>query len=226
MVSLAAALSIPLTVEGSAPFPGRDLVLFATFCVILATLVGQGAALPGVIAWLGLDGAGRAEAAADKRREVARIEGVDTVLARLDELGHAGAPAAAVAALRRRHRDRRAQFVGTADERVPGSPVADDAVLEIQLVEAERLALARLHAQDGVTDEARRRIEREFDLAGGRARPPRRRECDRALGGRGPGRVGPGRQSRVGVSRVRDGGRCVVREDHARSWKAIRPPLR
>lgn len=171
VVSLAAALSIPLAVESGGPFPGRDLVLFATFCVILATLVGQGAALPRVIAWLGLDGAGRAEAAEDKRHEVAaRIEGVDAVLARLGELERKGAPAAAVAALRRRHRDRRAQFAGTADERVPGSPVVDDAVLEIQLVEAERLALARLYAQDGVTDEARRRIEREFDLEDARVR--------------------------------------------------------
>ena len=171
VVSLAAALSIPLAVENGGPFPGRDLVLFATFCVILVTLVGQGAALPEVIAWLGLDGAGRAEAAADKRHEVAaRIEGVDAVLARLDALERAGAPAAAVAALRRRHSDRRAQFAGTADERVPGNPVADDAMLQIQLIEAERLALARLYAQDGVTDEARRRIEREFDLEDARVR--------------------------------------------------------
>jgi CPA1 family monovalent cation:H+ antiporter len=34
-VSLAAALAIPFTTESSAPFPGRDLVIFLTFCVIL-----------------------------------------------------------------------------------------------------------------------------------------------------------------------------------------------
>ena len=171
VVSLAAALSIPLAVESGAPFPGRDLVLFATFCVILVTLVGQGAALPEVIAWLGLDGAGRAEAAEDKRHEVAaRIDGVDAALAQLAELERAGAPAAAVASLRRQHQDRRAQFAGTADERVPGSPVADDAALQIQLVQAERLALARVYARDDITDEARRRIERELDLEDARVR--------------------------------------------------------
>ena len=171
VVSLAAALSIPLAVGSGGPFPGRDLVLFATFCVILVTLVGQGAALPEVIAWLGLDGAGRAEAAADKRREVAaRIEGVEAALARLDELDREGAPATAVAASRRRQLDRRAQFAGTADDQVPGNLVADDAALGLKLVEAERLALARLYAQDGITDEARRRIERELDLEDARAR--------------------------------------------------------
>jgi len=42
VVSLAAALALPLTVENGSPFPGRDLILFLTFVVILATLVVQG----------------------------------------------------------------------------------------------------------------------------------------------------------------------------------------
>jgi CPA1 family monovalent cation:H+ antiporter len=44
-VSLAAALAIPL-VAGGHPFPHRSLLIFLTFAVILATLVGQGATLP------------------------------------------------------------------------------------------------------------------------------------------------------------------------------------
>ena len=39
-VSLAAALAIPMTTEAGDPVPGRDLVLFLTFAVILVTLVG------------------------------------------------------------------------------------------------------------------------------------------------------------------------------------------
>jgi len=170
VVSLAAALSIPLAVDG-APFPDRDLVLFATFCVILATLLGQGAALPRVIARLGLAEAGWAEAAEDKRQEVAaRIEGVKAVLARLEELAGEGAPAAAVAALRRRHQDRLDELAGTADEQISSSPVVDDAVVQLQLVDAERRALARRYAASGITDEARRRIERELDLEDARVR--------------------------------------------------------
>lgn len=48
VVSLAAALSIPLTLNG-APFPHRDLILFITFVVILLTLVIQGLTLPIII---------------------------------------------------------------------------------------------------------------------------------------------------------------------------------
>ncbi len=55
-VSLAAALALPIDVR----FPQRDLVIFLTFCVILATLVGQGLTLPALIRRLGLVGRHRA----------------------------------------------------------------------------------------------------------------------------------------------------------------------
>jgi CPA1 family monovalent cation:H+ antiporter len=56
VVSLAAALAIPLTLPDEiTPFPHRDLVLFLTFWVIFATLVGQGLTLPWLIRRLGVD---------------------------------------------------------------------------------------------------------------------------------------------------------------------------
>lgn len=48
VVSLAAALSVPLTLN-EAPFPHRNLILFITFVAILLTLVIQGLTLPYVI---------------------------------------------------------------------------------------------------------------------------------------------------------------------------------
>jgi CPA1 family monovalent cation:H+ antiporter len=49
VVSLAAALSIPLLLPGGQPFPFRNLILFITFIVILVTLVFQGLTLPWLI---------------------------------------------------------------------------------------------------------------------------------------------------------------------------------
>ena len=49
VVSLAAALSIPLMIEEGQAFPYRNLILFITFIVILVTLVFQGLTLPWVI---------------------------------------------------------------------------------------------------------------------------------------------------------------------------------
>ncbi len=50
VVSLAAALSIPLKLSDGAGFPQRSLILFITFVVILGTLLLQGLTLPGLIA--------------------------------------------------------------------------------------------------------------------------------------------------------------------------------
>lgn len=46
VVSLAAALSIPVKMDNGTYFPHRDLILFITFVVILLTLVVQGLTLP------------------------------------------------------------------------------------------------------------------------------------------------------------------------------------
>jgi Na+/H+ antiporter len=49
VVSLAAALSIPVTIGDGTPFPQRNLILFITFIVILLTLLLQGLTLPYLI---------------------------------------------------------------------------------------------------------------------------------------------------------------------------------
>ncbi len=54
VVSLAAALSIPVTLDNGELFPHRDLILFITFVVILTTLIVQGLTLPTLIGRLQL----------------------------------------------------------------------------------------------------------------------------------------------------------------------------
>lgn len=55
VVSLAAALSIPLYLGNGSPFPHRSLIIFITFVVILVTLVFQGLTLPLLIRWVNLE---------------------------------------------------------------------------------------------------------------------------------------------------------------------------
>ena len=45
-VSLAAALALPLQTDAGDPLPGRELIQFVTFALILVTVVGQGLTLP------------------------------------------------------------------------------------------------------------------------------------------------------------------------------------
>jgi CPA1 family monovalent cation:H+ antiporter len=53
-VSLAAALALPRTIAGGAPFAHRDLIILIAFSVILVTLIGQGTTLPLLVARLRL----------------------------------------------------------------------------------------------------------------------------------------------------------------------------
>jgi CPA1 family monovalent cation:H+ antiporter len=170
VVSLVAALSVPEFV-GAHEFPDRDLILFVTFCIILLSLIGQGAALPSLIRALGLDRAGDAEAKEAKRNELAaRAVAARAALDRLDELAGKGVPVRALDTLRRVHEDRQLDFVQTADDSFEGSPAADVARIQVALVAAERASIAAQFAAGNLTDEARRRIERELDLEVARVR--------------------------------------------------------
>ena len=170
VVSLAAALSIPHFLDGQ-PFPDRDLVLFVTFFVIMATLVGLGLVLSPLARSIGLDQAGRGEAVRAKRDErAARLKGIRAVLKELERAAAEGAPAKAVVALRRYHTDRLSLLNATADETTREEPTTDAARLQLRLIAAERAAIARLYEENRITDEARRRIERELDLEEARSR--------------------------------------------------------
>jgi len=86
-VSLAAALAVPVTTDAGEPFPGRDLILFITFCVILATLVFQGLTLPALIRVLGVRDDAREEGDEELH---ARLAAATAALERIDELGGEG----------------------------------------------------------------------------------------------------------------------------------------
>ena len=82
IVSLAAALALPLTTNNGAPFPHRDSIVFLTFGAILVTLVLQGLTLPALIGWLKIgedDGIEREEMEG-------RLRAAEAALDRLDEL--------------------------------------------------------------------------------------------------------------------------------------------
>ena len=181
VVSLAAALSIPIMADG-APFPHRGLVLLITFSVILVTLVGQGFALPWVIGKIGIAEAGQREADEEKQREiVARLASIDAALAKLDSLEAAASSPDTVRALRRRSEDRRAYFVAACRDLGVGEVSNAAAALQLQFVNAERASIADLYTRNEISDEARRRIERELDLEDARIRHAAESGAARAL---------------------------------------------
>src|SRR6185436_7995561 len=75
-VTIAAGLLIPLETDAGAPLPGRDLIVFFAFAVVLATLVGQGLTVPWLIRMLGLE----ADADAEEEEARARIRAAEAAL--------------------------------------------------------------------------------------------------------------------------------------------------
>ena len=167
IVSLAAALAIPFATAKGQPFPDRDLILFLTFFVILVTLVGQGLILPAVIRALGLARAGRREHHAERAEEYkARREAIEAASERLDRLVvERGLSEEIVRPLRTYHRDRLQQLelrsgIHSGYRRL--AELHDE--IELTLIAAERQRTNQLFRDGKLTDEARRRIERELDL--------------------------------------------------------------
>ena len=162
VVSLAAALAIPLAIQSGAPFPYRTLIIFVTFGVILVTLVGQGLTLPAVIRWLGLSRNVREERQREREAErAARLEILEASQKRMGELVAQNKLSEQQLALLRTRHERRREFL-------PNESA--DMMVQVcgrelgEMIDAERVHLHRLLREGKITDEARRRIERELDL--------------------------------------------------------------
>jgi CPA1 family monovalent cation:H+ antiporter len=169
-VSLAAALAVPVEVDAGGPFPGRDLILFMTFAVILVTLLLQGLTLPALIRALGIRDDGERE----REELVARIGATTAALVRIDELeAEAWTLPESLERMRRQYRWRRERFTSRAD----GDGVHEDQSLAYQravreVLDAQRQALVTLRNRGEISNEVMHVIERELDLEDSRLELP------------------------------------------------------
>jgi Na+/H+ antiporter len=166
IVSLAAALALPLATATGHPFPYRDLILFLTFAVILITLVGQGLMLPWLIRELGLFHAGRKEREINRTEErKARSEAVHAAGERLKQLAaERNLSPEMVQIIRAQHRDLLKHVYDQGDDDVTRKHGELHDEVERALIVAERTRINDLFRSGKLKDEARRRIERELDL--------------------------------------------------------------
>jgi CPA1 family monovalent cation:H+ antiporter len=168
VVSLAAALAIPLSMDGTPggqSFPYRDLILFLTFIVILATLVVQGLSLPLLIRWLGVTDDGSTE----KEEREARLKANQAALARLNAIGEfEPTKADALQRLRVEYEDHIRQVEGAEPESV-GTPLrlfsSEFERLSHEALQVERQTILQLRNQSVISDEVLSRIQLDIDLA-------------------------------------------------------------
>jgi CPA1 family monovalent cation:H+ antiporter len=157
VVSLAAALAL------QADFPQRELILFLTFCVIVATLVGQGLSLPWIVRRLGLV----ARDGPDTEESIARRAAVEAAQRRLDELALEYPDHLPLIDQLRTQYEHEAAHVwpdadGPQDE--AEQELLDHRAIRDALVGAEREAVIRLRDDGVINDETLRRVERDLDL--------------------------------------------------------------
>jgi monovalent cation/hydrogen antiporter len=164
-VSLAAALALPFVRDNGEAFPDRDLILFVAFGVIFITLVGVGLLLPSVVEWLGVARAAHDELLAEHSAELAaRHEALENALKSLDAiLENRNVSGEVIKLLRARHEARTIQLPDGLDPDKCDVPVMG-AELTRELIAAERRFIHQLLRDGKITDEARRRIERDLDL--------------------------------------------------------------
>jgi Na+/H+ antiporter len=164
-VSLAAALALPYALPTGEGFPYRDLILFVSFGVIFITLVGLGLGLPLVVRWLGIAQAGRAEHLAERESELAaRRDALAAALKSLDAItDDRELSDEVVKLLRARHEIRANQLPDSLDPDAREIS-AEGTELTRELIAAERKFIHVLLRDGKITDEVRRRIERDLDL--------------------------------------------------------------
>ena len=161
-VSLVAALALP------SDFPERDLIVFLTFAVIVATLVVQGLTLPGLIRVLGVHDDGSAE----REEAKARIKAAQAALERLEELVDEGSVLPDTAERLRglfgfRVNRFRARFDDEDDGAIEERSVAYQRVVR-QLLDAERAELVDLRNQGVIDSAVMQRVQRDLDLEAAR----------------------------------------------------------
>ena len=168
VVALAAAISLPETLNDGTPFPQRAVIIFLTYCVIFVTLVLQGLTLPSLIRWLGLaNPVGKNEEELKARRAM-----IEAVLAYLEHS----------------REDDRAEFAPVYDDLIRLqlgrlTMLQSDATegrdygvdnyqrytdLSRKVLALQRAVLLKLRNEEIINDQVLRRLETELDLIAAR----------------------------------------------------------
>ncbi len=161
IVSLAAALGLPLALENGQPFPERDLIVFLTFSVIAVTLVLQGLTLAPLIRVLDMGH----DPSADGERQVARVALAAAAAAAIDAAAQdpsraAYVPGELVERIRAEFSEKAVfDTEGAADSRV--AQLASQ--LRRAALAAERRELIRIWRADLISDEVLHELEEVLD---------------------------------------------------------------
>jgi len=166
VVSMAAALALPLTLPDGSAFPHRNLVIYLVFCVILSTLIGLGLTLPLLIKFLKIEPYSIYAEEYEVRNAVVSqtIAHIEENLSLLqDDLLNNIKSKYEVKFNRLQRTDLPANFFGKG-ETLSANIFNEFTQLQIDLINVERKKIEQMHRSGEANEEILRKIERELDL--------------------------------------------------------------
>jgi Na+/H+ antiporter len=161
VVSLAAALALPVTLEDGSLFPFRSEIISIAFVVIVITLLGQGLLLPWIIRALDI----HSDDVAEQEARVAKRAAAEAALARLKELEHEPwVPDDHIGELHDRYTHMLDHLSEDGESTIDEEHVQGYLRLRQETRDAARQAVLELRDRGEIGDEARRRVEATLDL--------------------------------------------------------------
>jgi len=158
IVSLAAALALPVAMPTGEPFPARDLIVFLTFVVIAVTLVLQGLTLPMLIRRLKV---GRDRSLYEEHNNASQALGAAAVAAIDLQAAAENAPAELTARIRAGFSEKYERAaVNTPEEE---SRVGLSSRLRHAAIQAQRQELIRIWQDNQISDDVLHHIEEDLD---------------------------------------------------------------
>lgn len=161
VVSLAAALALPLTLSNNQPFQNRSLIIFLTFCVIFSTLVIQGLSLRPLIKWLGIKPDDREH----HEEHSARLKIASAVIERIEEEFSMSLSDEVLNQIKTKYEIRIQRLQkDQSTRRLNEAQINEFHRIQHELLLMERKSILAMRKQGSISDEALRKIEYELDL--------------------------------------------------------------
>lgn len=160
IVSLAAALALPLMVSDIKAFPNRNLIIFLTFCVIFSTLVLQGLTLPKLITLLGI----KPDSKEDEEEHEVRMKVTSSVIEHIEE-NYSLVNDEVLNQIKTKYEIRYQRLRRDAlDQKMSDEQYAEIQHIRQKLLDKERSLILSMRDRGAISLEVLRRLENELDL--------------------------------------------------------------
>lgn len=170
VVSLAAALALPMTIQNNVEFPQRDLILFLTFSTIMATTVLQGLLMPHIIRWLDIQETGCINCDEEEAKHISMQHAVSLLQEYKEKMEKHGANGYHPKAIEDLHkvfnmRLNHYQDRVNEDQRDESRKVYDDmSDLHQQILQRQRQAIIGLRDEGRINDDIMHRLIEDLDF--------------------------------------------------------------